>query len=469
MMHRRDFLTASLAGGAALATGCAGRKSQGIDRELAFKMLEDEESLKQSLAEKTRAVFKANRARSSIGLFHMPSAADYRSFFAWDSGWHVMIMAHLYPELAYQELATVFSTQSEDGRIPHEVRLPDYEETDPLRKALVWLVRRQFDDKGRSFFIDPPSYLVAAEVLYRKTGDRRVLHLLPSMEKCAEHLLGPRDLFGDGLVSIVHPWESGTDSAPVFDKPLEININSPAAAAEYALKYLRLIDFCAGLEWDLAKIGKTNRFVFEDVGMNSLAAAGLQSMAALCRAAGAEARAEKWSARARGMVEAMETLMWDERDAFFYPRFDREAPKRSRRRCLTGMTPLITGLVDEEKAGRLIEENLLSPRHFLADWLVPFNSVSELADEKVPLEEMMLWRGHCIWVNMNWMAARAASLYKRPELARRITRSTAVMVASEGFREFYHPGDGHGMGASGFTWPGLVLDMMEEHGLSQAF
>jgi hypothetical protein len=39
------------------------------------------------------------------------------------------------------------------------------------------------------------------------------------------------------------------------------------------------------------------------------------------------------------------------------------------------------------------------------------------------------------------------------------------MVDREGFREFYDSRTGTGAGAHGFTWPALVLDMIDRYGL----
>ncbi len=469
MINRRRFLGYAAAGTLtqALPGKAAAKKKiqEVLPGKEVEKLLHDPESLKRKLYKEAEAMFEKNRADTSMGLFHMPSAKTYRSFFAWDSGWHVIAMSRLDPELAFQELATVFATQAPDGRIPHEVLAPELSQHSLVRGLVLFLLRRQFDELDRSHFIDPPSFLLAAELLYKKTSDKRVLGLLPAMERCADYLLGPRDMFGDGLVSIVHPWESGTDSAPVFDKPMGIDINSPAAALKYARKYPALLNFCADRDWDLERLAQENRFVFEDVGVNSLTAAGLLSMSELFRAAGNSHKAMKYRSKARSMVKTMEAILWDHKEAFFFPRFDLVSPKRSRRKCLTGLTPLITGLVEEEKAVRVIEENLLSGRHFKGPWLVPFNSVSGLKGEDIPLEQSLLWRGHCIWINMNWMAARAAKNYGREDYARRITRLTAGMVAREGFREFYDLRTGEGGGAKNFTWPALVLDMIEEHGV----
>ena len=424
----------------------------------------EKEALKQRLWDEALDVFEANRVESEFGLFHLPSSETYRAFFAWDSGWNVIALSLLDPESAYEELATIFSFQTEDGRIPHEVLIPGLEETDPIRIISKFFVRRQYDDQGRSRFIDPPSFLIAAEILYRHSGDERILTLLPAMEACVDYLLGPRDLFGDGLVSIIHPWESGTDSAPVFDEPMGIDISNPLVFIDYLIKYPTLLNSYANQNWDLDQIAQTNRFVFEDVGLNGLTAAGLMSMATLYDEAGKPDDADRCRQRAQAMITTMETVLWDDQLGFFYPHYDLETPKVPQRRSITGLAPLITGLVDEEIALRLIEDGLLSDDHFSGPHPVPFNSISEIEDH-IPMEGTLLWRGHCIWINMNWIAARVAATYGYDTLAREITLATAEMVDREGFREFYDSRTGEGDGANLFTWPALVLDMIEEHGL----
>ncbi len=459
MIRTWDFIRIVLVAAAAcFVSACSGRDGNPLSTE------SPEQALRNRLVAEARRVFETNRVDTEIGLFHLPSAETYRSFFAWDSGWNVISLAHLDPELAYQELETVFRVQSEDGHIPHEVRVKGLVETDPLRIITLWVVRRQYDELRRSRFIDPPSFLIAAELLYRRTRDARILELLPAMERCVDYLLGPRDMFGDGLVSIIHPWESGTDSAPVFDRPMDIDIGNPLVLLDYLIKYPQLLNFCADHEWDPDVLSDRNRFVFEDVGMNAITAAGLMSMAWLYEEAGLKGQAQLSRERAEAMVRAMEEVLWDDEEGFFYPRYDLEDRVMSKRRCLTGVAPLITGLVEEEKAQRVIQGALLHEDHFDAPWLVPFNSVSE-TEERIPGEDLMLWRGHCIWANMNWIAARAAANYGHEDLARRITRAFAGMVAAEGFREFYDSRTGGGAGAHGFTWPALVLDMIHQHGM----
>jgi hypothetical protein len=125
----------------------------------------------------------------------------------------------------------------------------------------------------------------------------------------------------------------------------------------------------------------------------------------------------------------------------------------------------MTGLVSPKKAMRVIDGYLLSPRHFATRWLVPYNSRSELEPERVGFRNQRLWRGPCIWISMNWIAARAAARVGRPDVARYITLRTAQLIGRTGFREFYDPRTGEGGGTTGFTWPALVLDMIDAYGL----
>jgi putative isomerase len=76
------------------------------------------------------------------------------------------------------------------------------------------------------------------------------------------------------------------------------------------------------------------------------------------------------------------------------------------------------------------------------------------------MEDLLLWRGHCIWTNMNWMMTEGLLAYGYRDVAREITRRTAKMIRHEGYREFYDFRTGQGKGATHFNWPGLVLDMI---------
>jgi hypothetical protein len=92
----------------------------------------------------------------------MPSAGVYRSVFAWDSGWHYFWLKELDPARAEEELLSLCSCADSEGRLPHETPLPGPKEYSLIRRTQLALLKRSFASTGASWFIDPPSYLVAA-------------------------------------------------------------------------------------------------------------------------------------------------------------------------------------------------------------------------------------------------------------------------------------------------------------------
>jgi len=463
-MQRRDFLKTGAAASAGIALSGSNAGS-GEWEAYARSALSNPEAVKQKILDEAHKVYGRNLVKSRLGEFHIPSSLSYTRFYAWDAGWHVIAQSAFDLPAAINELEAIFNGLQipETGMVAHEALVPEFvKAADPTFSRLG---NNYFDANGRCRIIDPPSFLVAAEVLYNKTRDQRVLALLPRMEKCLEYLLGPRDLFKDGLVAIIHPWESGTDATPAYDQATGLKISNPFNVMKIGATHNRIISDAMAQGWDLQKIAARNVFVFEDVCMNGLTLAGVVSVARLFQAAGRPDKARKWNEAAARLMQSINNVCWDEGRGYYFPRWDFQSPRQSSRVSIAGVIPLISGLVDKARADRVLDNYLLSPEQFRGPWLAPFNSISEMRREFTLYVRGLLWRGPCIWINMNWMAARAASVCGRPDLARKITQATAALVCKSGFREYYDPDTGGGMGAKIFTWPALVLDMIQEHGL----
>ena len=59
----------------------------------------------------------------------------------------------------------------------------------------------------------------------------------------------------------------------------------------------------------------------------------------------------------------------------------------------------------------------------------------------------------------NWFAYRGLKRYGFEEEAAIVAKQSRELVEQSGFREYYHPHTGVGLGAHDFTWGGLALDM----------
>jgi len=406
-------------------------------------------------------ILEHNKYEKGDIFFHYPATGSYSSQFGWDSGFSIISESNLNPENALRELQTIFNFQFDSGQISHEIRIGN-ENNNFTRKLLLSLVQGQYDENGRSYFIDPPSYLVSAEVLFNRTKDKRVLELLPSMEKCVNYLLEKRDLFGNGLVSIVHPWESGCDFAPIFDKSFNIDVNKRFWGIKYLNKYIKLTRELKKIDWNLDLVKEKNMFTMQDVGVNGLTAAGIVSISNLYKESGNLGKSEEYLSKAKKLVKSIEKHLWVESKGFFYPRVDIRSPHNIFRSTAIGISPLLSGLVDPDKADLIFENHLLSEKIFNGPFGVNFNSKSELEDH-IDFDIIYLWRGPCVWMNVNWIVAKAAEKYGRRDIAQEITKKSVKLLEKSGFREFYHPETGTGGGANGYTWSTLVADMIKDY------
>ncbi len=418
--------------------------------------------MRRTIAREASRVFSLNEVDTGTEYYHMPNARIYPSLFAWDSAYNSIAMLHLDPERSKRELETVFAQVCRDGHMPHEVLVPcAATRAHPLKNLMRWLVQWQYDSRRASHLSDPPAYIYAAELVYERTGDRGWLRRIwGNLSRCLDYLLDSRDVFGDGLVAIFHPWEAGTDLSPQLLPAMGIDPRSRLDAIKSAWHAVTIYRFGDRRSWDPRALAEANRFVVEDLTMNCLVIRALRSAARLAPDAGDEpAAASRYRSRAGTMSEALERVCWDEEAGCYFPRWDFHSPRLARVKTAASLLPMFTGLARPERVERLVREHLRNPAEFQGDYPLPFNPADELVGFR-PWLDSRLWSGHCIWINFNWMIARGLSESGYPREALEITERTARMVAREGFWEYYDSRTGAGRRIRDFTWPALVLDMI---------
>ena len=63
------------------------------------------------------------------------------------------------------------------------------------------------------------------------------------------------------------------------------------------------------------------------------------------------------------------------------------------------------------------------------------------------------------WGAVNWFLYKGLRSYGYDDAANNLKKKTHELIQRSGFREYYNPMTGKGLGAHDFTWMGLVLDM----------
>ncbi len=316
-----------------------------------------------TLRKMAQRVFDTNPVELPGLLYHMPSPRIYTSLFAWDSGFHAIALTHLDPELAAAELQTLFSRVMADGRLPHENLLPGAPREGWFRRWLASYSRRNYENNGPTHLVDPPIYLVAAEMVWRETGDLAWLqHVWPQMKQCLDYLLYRRDDFGDGLVTIRHPWEAGTDLSPQFFEALGIDTSKPSHWLKAELAGPMLYRACARRHWH--PVRRRDCFVLEDLTMNCITIRACRAVAQMAAALDQTAEAAKFEERAHLMMDALDRICWNDEAQIYFPRFDLSQPRLSRVKTAASLLPLFTGLCRRDRAAALVCNHLSTGSDF---------------------------------------------------------------------------------------------------------
>jgi hypothetical protein len=264
-----------------------------------------------------------------------------------------------------------------------------------------------------------------------------------------------RDFEGDGLLTIVSPFESGMDWKPSYDEVLGYeDRRTPRRLWSSGLYWKGVgVDFSNFVRrYDLARIRKRARFLVKDAGFNAIYASDLECMEKLAPLTGDDPGIYR-NLRHR-VVESMLESMFDPHDAAFYDVWD-PGSRRLTVRTPTILFPLAIAELDERIAEEMVVEHLDSNGFHVP---LPIPSVERSDSAFFAGETPFLWRGPT-WAFNNWFLYHALRARGFDRGADRLRSSLEKLVEQSGFREYYDPIAGTGYGAPSFTWSGLLLDM----------
>ena len=165
----------------------------------------------------------------------------------------------------------------------------------------------------------------------------------------------PRKRLNGGLLSY------GSHEAP---NPF----NEPAVRTKRTAGYESGMDDSPMYE-DVPFNPEKNTLELQDVGLTSLYIADCLALAELAGVLGRDAEAEELTERARRFSEALDGLWVEERGYYLNYRTDLDRP--SARRSPTLFYPLLAGVPDADRAGRMIRDHLLNPAEFWGDYVLP--------------------------------------------------------------------------------------------------
>jgi glycogen debranching enzyme len=385
--------------------------------------------------------------------FCVPSNITYPFQWFWDSCFHAIVWSHIDVEQAKEELRTLLRAQRKSGRIPHRIAW----EKMRIYPYRFYLHSTSLRHPNASRLVQPPLLAQAIEVVYQRSGDRAFLEqTLPATERSYRWLADNRDPDGDSLVSIIHPYESGLDHKPSFDRVFGL----PKPSAVGCTTAVRALDvWNRVLEYDLPRIFRADRFNVEDTLFNCVYAQGLAAIARLWSELGDSTKATEFEAWSRGVEAAIRSKMRGD-DGLYYDLYSKH-DRRSEVKTVTSLFPLILDGLPKGEAQQLVQKHLTRGYEFWTPFPVPTVAVGEQSFEpsfKSPFRSG-LWRGPT-WVSTNWFIVCGLLRHGYTDEAKHISTRTRQLIEKHGFREFYHPYTGNAYGAPGFGWSTLIVDMV---------
>ena len=275
-------------------------------------------------------------------------APAFRAMYLWDSAFIAQVWKWWDAEVAFDVLNAV--VRARDGqRLQHFVS--EFARSDLTQPPLVaWSLQKLAEA------VEPELHETWLHQAYRPL---RAYH-----DWLREH----RRL-DNGLYAWAHAYESGVENAPRFGDREERRLRA------------------------------TERIAAPD--LNAYVVLQCEALSAMARALGEDEEAAKLLREAEALREAVNALLWEEKEGYY---FDRDSDGSFiRSPTIASLMPLWAGIPDARRAARLVE-HVLDPGAY--NTLIPLPSVP-IGD---PAFERDMWRGP-VWVNMAFAVIQGLARY----------------------------------------------------------
>ena|SRR5215211_97801 len=429
-----------------------------------------------SMAQRAAEVLR----RNDMGGWTKPAPSLYPHQWSWDTGFIAVGLAHLDTARAARELLSLFAHQWKNGKVPHIVFNPQAPPESYFPGAEHWSSAGAFPDAGpappyTSALCQPPTHAIGALRLWElarakesATAAREFLHeIYPRLLAWHRYLASARDPEGSGLVTIYHPWESGTDNSPRWDIPLEavevgripryerqdlnhVDHRSERPTDEEYDRYLWLVELVKRSRSDEMVLYESHPFLVKDVLFSAILVAANEALLQIAGVVDASederAGISAWIERGQRGLEgawSSELGLCLDRDL----RRDSPLPART----IAGFAPLIAG--DTSRLDSLLL-TLYSPDFLghpdLYRPLPPSTSPSE-----VRFHPRSYWRGP-VWPVLSWLLWRALLRAGEVDHAEVLRGAALEELACGGFAEYFEPFTGEPLGSDDQSWTAAV-------------
>jgi hypothetical protein len=430
--------------------------------------------------------------RNGLKAWTKPAPSLYPHQWSWDSAFIALGLAHVDNRRATDELESLFRGQWSTGKVPHIVFDPEAPPKSYFPDAERWNSSALSEDapsgKRTSGLCQPPVHAIAVRRIWqtaRGKDEERVERARAFLQgnygrlfSWHRYLATARDPEGSGLVTIYHPWESGTDNSPRWDAALErVSIGEIPSYTRYDLqhvsdpshrptdseydRFLWLLELLKRARYDEADIYERHPFLVKDVLFSAILVAANEALLEISEVVDAPQEdrelIEGWIERGRAGLEGQ----WDP-DLGLCLDHDVLADESVSVRTIAGFAPLIGGGLDRQRLQDLL--GTLDSYDFAGNPDLRYPLPPSTSPEEPGFHQRSYWRGP-VWPVANWLLWWSLLRAGEGERAQSMRRATLEELSEGGFAEYFEPYTGEPLGSGEQSWTAAVaLDMLATGG-----
>ena len=391
------------------------------------------------------------------GGYTVPNHSVYPFQWNWDSAFVAMGFATFDRDRAWQELETLFIGQWPDGMVPSIIFHAPADHYYPGPSA--WGTHHQPPTTG---ITQPPVAATAARMILEAEPDQqaalsRLAHMFDKLFASHHWWHTIRDPDASGLVTIVHPWETGRDNSPDWDGPLSAIVptvdvselrkdNKIVDPSErptdlFYNRVMTLVKEAQELNWDGQSVARLLSMRVCDLGIQCILQRADHDLLFLAELLGRKAEAQRlrdWIARSSHAFSRLKAQDGTYRSLDLIT--GQLAP------CVTSASflPLYAKIATQQEADTLAA--LMDRWQNDTPFMVPSSDPHHAS-----YDARRYWRGP-VWIVVNRMIADGLSHYGFESTAERLRQTSAASIMEHGFREAFDPCTGEGLGGHDFSW-----------------
>ncbi|MHA2255970.1 MAG: MGH1-like glycoside hydrolase domain-containing protein, partial [Candidatus Heimdallarchaeaceae archaeon] len=377
--------------------------------------------MSQRLEEEVTRVLTANSNEITLNIhnkeaqttFTSPSPGVYDQQWFWDSCLHSLVWLKLgNKERALQELESLVIGKKNKDFFPHMIFWKK-------KRDVYWrFFDKLYPTDNFSELIQPPIIGFPLKCLESAGIEKIQLdRLVKEISKHHNFVFEKRDPEKMGMITIIHPWESGLDSSPSFDLGLE---SKKPLRYHLWMRMRSLLKEFQRMEWKQKQMALKSSFRVKCVLTNSLLAWGLDSFADVLENVNLMEEAFEHREKSDRIWESLIRYCWNEKDGLFYNlKMKNEDYEQIPVNTISSLMPLMLDIPSEIK-DRLIE-HLLDKTEYWSKYPIPTVSMIEKTFD--PANNKLLWRGPT-WINTNFFIWLGLKKHKENKIADELAKKS---------------------------------------------